>query len=365
MGIILKSLTRLLLLQIVSLSFFATAQVCDSTNSPVYNVKLLALNPSINGTCGIIIVVDSLTSKPPGMPVSFAIYPPNTPTTPVFPSPTLAIAYTSGIYTVIAMQIPNFCMTTKTVQINIPQAPTISVSPSITPLCSAQANFLVASGATSYTWHTGTTGPSIVTNPSYVLSYTVRGANVDGCQAKLQGSITAQLSPTIVPVPSSFTTCINQAITFTATGANTYTWNNTLVSNQFTSSTFTTLGNNTYTLTLKGTNTAGCTSAIFYNQNFYVDQCDVGVTEVNSKTIDGAFEVFPNPTHDILSLNNSSPYQVTCALIHDYAGNVVLKTDYEAKSRLSIIDVTALKPGLYLLTLLSTEGPLSTKFIKQ
>ena len=360
-----RQLTHFLVLLLISVCFISKAQtLCDSANSPAFKIRLAALNPASNGTCGVLISVDSLTSNPPGAPVTYTVLVPNQPTIIINPIPIVTLAINSGVYTVVAVQYTNMCTTTKTIQITIPQAPTISVSPSLTPICSAQANFLLASGATSYTWHTGANSSSIITNPSSVLNYTLKGATVNGCEAKVQGSFAAQASPTITPVPNQFSVCINQNIQFTAQGASTYTWNNGVIGNQFNSTPFSALGASTYTFMLKGTNAAGCTSTIYYSQIFYVEPCDVG--------LDHSFDLgpkqlvmYPNPAEDFICLKNIDRSTITGITISNYMGQTLSATSFEKQLNGQNISTKDLPSGLYTIRVASTQGNYIANFCKR
>jgi hypothetical protein len=60
--------------------------------------------------------------------------------------------------------------------------PTVTLSssqPSV--MCSGQSATLSASGASSYSWNTGSTSPSIVVSPTTTTTYTVLGTNSSGC----------------------------------------------------------------------------------------------------------------------------------------------------------------------------------------
>ena len=97
-------------------------------------------------------------------------------------------------YTVTGKDI-NQCLNTKTITVSTLPAPTVSAPSSI--LCAGHTATITASGATSYTWNTGTTGSSIVVTPSVTTTYTVAGSNGSGCSKTVTSTITIAPNPTI------------------------------------------------------------------------------------------------------------------------------------------------------------------------
>lgn len=63
--------------------------------------------------------------------------------------------------------------------------PTMLISPSNTLLCVGESGTLSASGATSYSWSTGSSSPSLVITPSVTTLYTVFGTGLNGCESNV------------------------------------------------------------------------------------------------------------------------------------------------------------------------------------
>jgi gliding motility-associated-like protein len=108
----------------------------------------------------------------------------------------------------------------------------ITVTPTKSVACSGIADTLNAVGASTYTW-TASDGTIISTNGSQVIitqtanvTYTVTGSLGGSCLAT-PTIVTVNTNPpvtlTITPTPTNVV-CPGNAITLTATGANTYTW---------------------------------------------------------------------------------------------------------------------------------------------
>ncbi len=110
---------------------------------------------------------------------------------------------------------------TRCVQVN--PKPTISVYPSST-LCIGQNAYLMASGASSYTWlPSNTTGSILSITPSANTCYTVVGTNSLGCSNTAANCFSA--FPTAsVTISGPNINCGGQSTTLTASGANSYYW---------------------------------------------------------------------------------------------------------------------------------------------
>ncbi|TAL62067.1 MAG: T9SS type B sorting domain-containing protein [Bacteroidetes bacterium] len=99
---------------------------------------------------------------------------------------------------------------------------TASISPNIT-ICSGQTATLSASGGAPYLWSTGAGTSSITVSPTATSSYSVVVGS-GSC------SDTASAIVTVVPLavtagPNS-TICVGQTVTLSASGGNSYSWNN-------------------------------------------------------------------------------------------------------------------------------------------
>jgi hypothetical protein len=95
-------------------------------------------------------------------------------------------------------------------------------------LCSGQQLTLSASGANTYTWNGATVSPTLVVSPTVTSIYTVSSLVSSGCSSTLSTNVkTITVSPQpVLSVNGSSTICRGQTTTLTATGANSYSWNN-------------------------------------------------------------------------------------------------------------------------------------------
>lgn len=152
---------------------------------------------------------------------------------------------------------------------------TVSVTSSSTTICAGTQINITASGAVNYSWTNGATSPTIVDSPTTSIAYVVTGTNSAGCSASGFALITVNANPIISILSSTSAVCAGNAVTYTATGANSYNWDfgptTSIVTLSPTASTI---------YTLIGTGTNGCTNT-----------ATVSIT-VNSFTLD----VTPNAT---------------------------------------------------------------------
>ena len=141
------------------------------------------------------------------------------------------------------------CSTFTTATISVNPSPILTVNSST--ICAGQSTTLTSTGATSYSWSTGSILNVLTVAPLASTNYTVIGTSA-GCTNSAVASVYVNPLP-IVTINSS-TICLGQSAILTATGATTYSWNTGSTLNPLTVSP---LATTNYTVT--GT-TAGCTN---------------------------------------------------------------------------------------------------------
>lgn len=103
--------------------------------------------------------------------------------------------------------------------------PAININPSVTDICSVGGSaMLTASGASNYTWSTGSNATSINVSPTSTTIYTLTGSNIPGCVSTKTILINVVNPPTIAA--SNATICVGGSTVLTASGASSYTWSN-------------------------------------------------------------------------------------------------------------------------------------------
>jgi gliding motility-associated-like protein len=126
-----------------------------------------------------------------------------------------------GNYSVIVSNSGG-CITTQTLSITQPPAITISVPPN-TVICTGGTISLVAGGANTYTWSNGPTTATTMVSSTGV--YSVVGTNtITGCTGTNTVQVQTGNDPTVT-VNGPSPVCQGSLVTFSANGANSYTWN--------------------------------------------------------------------------------------------------------------------------------------------
>jgi gliding motility-associated-like protein len=141
------------------------------------------------------------------------------------------------------------CANTAVSTVTVVAKPTVTVnSPTV---CSGSSVNLTATGASTYTWNTGSTANPLSVTPG-ATSYTVTGTSAAGCTNTAVSTVTVVAKPTVTV--NSPTVCTGSSVNLTAAGASTYTWNTGSTANPLSI----TPGATSYTVT--GTSAAGCTN---------------------------------------------------------------------------------------------------------
>lgn len=164
-------------------------------------------------------------------------------------SPSVSSVFTvSGTYT-------TGCASDDMFAITVISTPTLTVVASPILQCAGKTFSISASGAPSFTWNPGNIIAATTTVAPWVnTTYTVTGANGPCFDQKLV-TLSVQPAPTlVVGTTGANSVCAGSNITFTAGGANSYTW---LPGNiQGTTSTYTPLATTVYSVV--GSNSLGC-----------------------------------------------------------------------------------------------------------
>ncbi len=140
----------------------------------------------------------------------------------------IASPNTTTIYTVTGLT--SGCSNTAVVTVSVNPSPTITISPTLSSICSGQTTTLTVSGASSYSWSnsaslSSSTGSVVIASPNTTTTYTVTGLT-SGCSNTAVVTISVNPSPTITISPTLPSICSSQTNTLTASGANSYSWTN-------------------------------------------------------------------------------------------------------------------------------------------
>ncbi|MBP1672733.1 MAG: domain containing protein [Bacteroidetes bacterium] len=141
------------------------------------------------------------------------------------------------------------CQTIDSFEVVVHELPIAQIS-GTDQFCSNTYTQLTATGGGSYLWNNGESGSSLVTNIGG--TYTVTVTNQYGCSASVSKNISSLQAPDVTIFGDSVK-CVGQSTQFSASGANTYQWNNGSTSPQITA-----INGGIYTVT--GTSVNGCSA---------------------------------------------------------------------------------------------------------
>ncbi|WP_343634477.1 gliding motility-associated C-terminal domain-containing protein [Fluviicola sp.] len=144
----------------------------------------------------------------------------------------------------------NGCTGTDQVVVTVNPLPVVDAGPAQN-VCQGTSVTLNGSGAQTYTWNNGVTnGVPFIANAT--TTYTVTGTNANGCTNTDQVTITINPAPT-VNAGADQAVCQGAGVTLTATGAQSYSWNNGVTNG------VSFVPGSTATYTVTGTAANGCT----------------------------------------------------------------------------------------------------------
>jgi gliding motility-associated-like protein len=146
------------------------------------------------------------------------------------PSITNASSLASGFYTLTGILLPTGCSTKVTSSITVWPLPLPVISSNNT-LCVGKTLFLSTSGGTAYAWSGPNAFVSTAQNPSITGivaanagTYSLTITNINGCQTSTTTNLAVNNNPTVAATGA--TVCLGTLATFTSTGtaSSTYSW---------------------------------------------------------------------------------------------------------------------------------------------
>ena len=353
-----NTIKKTILLLSLFMALYYKAQVpCNSSNSPTFQVSTSQVTLATNGVCGMQINIMNANTVPPGGAVSYSIIPPGAPTVSlpvVQPTPTVILV--AGIYTVMVINNSNLCVTSQTVQVTILPAPNISIAVSNSLVCSGHITTLTASGANSYTWNTNVTTASLSVVPTTTTTYSVIGTGINGCANTAAFVLNVNPSPNVTVIASQNTVCVNEQVTLTANGANTYSW-----STSQTEASIIVSPSVSAIYTVSGTNEFGCETS--RQISITVSLC----TNVEEFKIENeAFKIFPNPASDVLNVEKVIGFKILndeslILNITNVMGQLVQEEELQFKNNSFAIKINNLENGVYFLNLRGNKTGFASK----
>ena len=250
----------------------------------------------------------------------------------------------------------------KTIYVENPPTASASFTPSGTICVGDMVNFNGSSstGASSYSWTFPAGSPSAgsSTSPFPSISFGVGGTHSytlvasNSCGSDTHnGTVTINPGPNVVASANPGTTiCQGDPVTISATGANTYNWDNSLGAGA--SHNVSPNSTTTYIVTGDdGTCTSNDTITIT------VTIC-TGIDDVSNNEL----SIYPNPTNNIINVNGlENANQLT---LLDVTGKVVYTNSNITTNNITI-DISNASNGLYFLQIKTANGIDSYKVVKQ
>ncbi|MDG1728384.1 MAG: T9SS type A sorting domain-containing protein [Algibacter sp.] len=90
-----------------------------------------------------------------------------------------------------------------------------------------------------------------------------------------------------------------------------------------------------------------------------IERLDTNSLDINKNNLN-ALSVFPNPVKNHLNINLKQKARIKSIKVYDISGRQVMKT----KTNTTLVDVSALKSGLYIINVATEKGALSHRFTK-
>ena len=261
---------------------------------------------------------------------------------------------TTTTYTVTGLNGTCTGASLATVMVN--PSPTVTVNSAT--ICTGSVANLIASGASTYSWNTGSTASSLTVSPTSTTTYTVTGFS-GSCTNVKTAIVNVNALPTVSMAASSNTACTSATggvpVNLTGSPAG-----GTFVGTSVSGSSFlppSVAG--TYTVNYSYTDAVtGCTN--YANTNIVVNVC-TGINNVSAAIY--GINVYPNPVTDFLIIENNTSETLTLN-IFDVTGKLIVNTSINKIKE--TIDLSQLAKGAYFVEILNTTNRVSkTNIIKQ
>lgn len=201
-------------------------------------------------------------------------------------SPTVATIYTA--YGTSSLG----CTKTATVSVGAYPLPNVTAVLSNTAICAGGSVIMIGIGANTFSW-TGGVVNGLAYFPTSTDVYTVTGTDFNGCSNTATRTVVVNVLPT-VSINGSNSICLGDQTLLVASGANSYTWNTSVVSSSISVSP---VSSSIYTVT--GVSQQGCINTAVYG---------VTVNPVPALTIITSNTVICEGSSLILTANGAATY---------------------------------------------------------
>jgi hypothetical protein len=258
-------------------------------------------------------------------------------------SPNASTSY--SVYGTSALGCVSSSPAVSTVFFNASPVPTITAASG--SICAGDTFTILPSGASSYTFSSGT----IVVSPTSTSSFSVSGLGAGGCVSQSPAIVTVSVYPlpVISVVSSSSLICNGETVTLLASGASTYLWNTTS-----TNASLYLQPTSTTSYSVTGTSIDGCRNTASYVQK--VDAC----THTKNFYSDSEYvDIFPNPVDEHCYFKIKGQLFTKLTLVNSLNQeiiNIQIPNEEEV-----MIDMSDLPRGFYFAVFYSDDRVLQSK----
>ncbi len=250
---------------------------------------------------------------------------------------TVTHTVSSPSYTAVVLATDtNGCSNSATATVTVHPLPFITIAGS-SSVCNGVVITFTGQGAQSYTWHTASVSPFLThtaTAPGNTIM--VSGTDGNGCTSSTVKTISVQAGPALSAGPSSPSICLGEALTFTSSGASTYSWSTGNTTQNFS---LAPQADAHYTLTGFAD---GCSSVIVFS--VAVNSCS-GLSE---ETYKSQVEFFPNPFTTALNVYYSSERSSAALRVFNGLGQEVHRQILNAG--INLLNTEKLAAGVYYIS---------------
>jgi len=268
------------------------------------------------------------------------------------------IATSSTFYTVTGTS--NGCSSTKVLTVTAAPIATIAIN-SPDSICIGESLVLVANGAGSYTWDSGSHSSFIAVTPTITTIYTLSATTSNNCKLSTTKTIAVNPLPALfINTASDSLICLNESIQLDVTGADTYSW----TPGNLTGNVVTYTPGTTTTYSCIGTDIKGCSNSAAFTVS--VSLCEAVKELALNKTL---YVLYPNPNKGKLTVRSggTSVLPVSVELL-DITGKIVFSQalTFANSERTTELNISSLIAGTYFVKLISKEGSsVPVKIIKE
>ncbi|MCC7028856.1 MAG: T9SS type A sorting domain-containing protein, partial [Chitinophagaceae bacterium] len=131
-------------------------------------------------------------------------------------------------YFVVTGTDTNGCVNTDSIEVIVHTLPLAIANASDTSLCPGDSVMLFGTGALTYTWNNLVTD-SLIFSPNITNTYLVAGTDTNGCVNTDSITVVVNALPNVVANASDTSLCIGNPVTLYGTGADSFSWTNSVI----------------------------------------------------------------------------------------------------------------------------------------